>query len=155
MSPDVLPATAQRILPDVTDAQISTEVQLLSSRELASEVLDEAGLGGDPGVAREKTLAKFRKKLQVTPVNKSNMIRVRYSAPSAGQAARVLDLLSKRYLDRHLRLHSNSGSFVFFEQQTTDAERQLREAQQRLADFQQQTGLASAAEQKTLLLQVD
>ncbi len=138
---------------DVTDAQIATEVQMLASRELAEIVLPETGFWGGTPQLREKALAKLQKSLQIMPVMKSAMIRVRYSSTDAAQSRRVLDALAKAYLNRHVELHSNSGSLQFFEQQSGEAKARLEEAQNELLKFQTSSGVVSASEQKELLLQ--
>ena len=99
---------------DVSDAQISTEMQMLSSRELAAKVVDQMGIGGDDEASRSRAITKLQKDLRVAPLLKSNMIQVRYSNKDAAASTRVLNLLTKAYLDRHLELHSNSGSLDFF-----------------------------------------
>lgn len=138
---------------DVTDGQIATEVQLLSSRELVDSILYATGFSGGTKADRERELGKLQKALQVMPVMKSSMIRVRYSSPDPKQSARVLEALSKAYLDRHLKLHGTSGSLQFFEEQSAEAQARLSEAQDKLLKFQQSSGVVSAAEQKDMLLQ--
>ena len=138
---------------DVSDAQISTEVQMLSSRELAAKVVDQMGMGNSDAAARSRAITKLQKDLRVAPLLKSNMIQVRYSNKDATTSTRVLDLLTKAYLDRHLELHSNSGSLDFFAGQSSQAEQAWKEAQAKLLAFQQRSGAVSAAAQKDLYLQ--
>jgi polysaccharide biosynthesis protein PslE len=94
----------------------------------------------------------LQRDLQAAPVVKSNMIRARYSNTDPERAMAVLEALATAYLDQHLQLHSNSTSFEFFDKQASDAQGRWKEAQQRLLDFQQSSGVASAAEEKELLL---
>ena len=151
VNPDGSSSMQQR-QADVSDAQMSTEVQMLSSRELADKLLPVAGFVGSSGMQREAALVKLQKDIQVSPVVKSNMIRVRYANPDAQRVRQVLETLAAAYLEAHLQLHGNSGSLEFFERQSTEAEKRWKEAQQKLLDFQQSAGVVSGAEEKDLLL---
>ncbi len=138
---------------DVTDGQIATEVQMLSSHELADDILSATGFSGGTRVDRENAIGKLQKALQIMPVMKSSMIRVRYSSSDPKQSARVLEAMAKAYLDRHLKLHGTSGSLEFFEAQSAEAQTKLSESQDKLLKFQQASGVVSATEQKDMLLQ--
>ena len=138
---------------DISDAQISTEVQLLTNREILEKLLPLTGFNSSTIAGeQERALAKLKKDLIIAPIVKSNMIRVRYSNPDPKRAAQVLDALSKAYLDQHLRLLGNTGSFEFFDQQSADAEKRWKAAQGKLLDFQRASGVVSAVDQKDLLL---
>jgi len=137
---------------DVTDQQMATEVQILASRELASQALPAAGFNGGTQIEREKALAKLQKNLQVAPVLKANMIRVRYAATDPQQAVNVLEAIAKAYPDQQVQLRGNSGQMGFFEKQSADAEEKLKDADQKLLEFQQGSGVVSATDQKQMLL---
>jgi uncharacterized protein involved in exopolysaccharide biosynthesis len=137
----------------MSDAQISTEVQMLSSRDLALKLLPIAGYSVATEAERETALVKLQKDLTIAPLLKSNMIRVRYLSRDPKRAMQVLDTLAAAYLDEHLQLHGNSGSFEFFDSQATEAENRLKDAQNKLLEFQQSSGVVSAAEEKHMLLQ--
>jgi uncharacterized protein involved in exopolysaccharide biosynthesis len=136
---------------DISDQQISTEVQILASRELASQALPATGFTGT-AIERERALARLQKNLQIAPVLKANMIRVRYFAADPSQAANVLKALAAAYRDQHARLHGNPGQLGFFNQQSAEAEKKLKDADNKLLEFQQGSGIVSAAEQKQMLL---
>jgi uncharacterized protein involved in exopolysaccharide biosynthesis len=137
---------------DISDQQMATEVQILSSRDLARKALRASGFQGGPGIEQEKALNKLQKSLQVAPVLKANMIRVRYSAADPDQVVKVLEALAKAYPDEHVQLHGNPGQMGFFDQQASDAEKNLKEANDKLLAFQQSTGVVSAADQKQMIL---
>ena len=101
---------------------------------------------------QERALAKLQKNIQISPIMKSNMIRVRYTSPDQKKATQVLNVLAKSYLDRHLELHGDTGSFQFFDGQSTAAERRLKEAQSKLVGFQRTSGEANVLETKDLVL---
>jgi uncharacterized protein involved in exopolysaccharide biosynthesis len=137
---------------DVTDQQMSTEVQILSSRDLSRTALSAAGFHGGSDIEQERALDKLQKNLQVSPVLKANMIRVRYSAPSPNQAVEVLEALAAAYPEQHLQLHGNPGEMGFFDSQAADADKKLKDAENQLLVFQQESGVVSASDQKQMLL---
>ncbi len=137
---------------DITDQQMATEVQILSSSELASKALRAAGFRGGSKIEQERALAKLQKNMQIAPVQKANMIRVRYTATDPNQAMNVLEVLAKAYPDEHLQLHGNPGEMSFFNQQSAEAEKKLKDAENKLLEFQQGSGVVSAAEQKQMVL---
>lgn len=145
---------ASTLKTEVTDADLATEVQLLQSYELAAKVVDQAmrGGGGDRA-SRERAIDKFQKELQVMPLMKSDMIRVRYSAITPDGSERALKILADAYMERNLRLHGNPESLTFFDQQTTDSDARLAGAQAKLLAFQKRSGVANAGTQKDLTLQ--
>ncbi len=150
LTPDESPSAIRQT--EINDAQMGTEVQLLSSRELFAKVVDQLGLAGPTPADRERAIGKLQKKVSIAPVMKSSMIRVRYASTDPKLSARVLKTLGDAYLERHLQLHSSAGSFAFFQSQADVYEHKLADAQARLVDFQQKSGVVSGAEEKDLLL---
>src|SRR5579872_2325479 len=150
LTPDESPGAIHQT--EINDAQMGTEVQLLSSRELFAKVVDQCGLAGPTPADKERAIGKLQKKVHIAPLMKSSMIRVRYASTDPKLSARVLKTLGDAYLERHLQLHSSAGSFAFFQTQADVYERKLAEAQARLVEFQQKSGVVSGAEEKDLLL---
>ncbi|HEY3738976.1 MAG TPA: Wzz/FepE/Etk N-terminal domain-containing protein [Bryobacteraceae bacterium] len=151
VNPDGSSSMLQR-QADVSDAQLSTEVEMLSSRAIAVKLLPYAGFAGGTDVDREHALGKLRRSLTVAPVVKSNMIRVRYTSRSQTSGVPLLDAMAAAYLEEHLSLRGSAGSYEFFDQQTTEAENRWKDAQKKLLAFEQTTGIVSGAEEKGLLL---
>ncbi len=145
---------------EVGEAQIATEIQLLSGKELFRDVARQCGLAAlnpaDTPETRallvEKAANKLQKEVKISPVLKANMIRVTYSARNPALAALVLQVLADRYMNRHLKVHSASGTYEFFDRQTRLFEKQLGEAQARLAQFQQRTKIVMLSQQKEMNL---
>jgi uncharacterized protein involved in exopolysaccharide biosynthesis len=137
---------------EITDGQMATEIQLLSSLDVFRKVVDLCNLGGMTPASHEKATAALQKKVRIAPLMKSSMIRVRYASPDARLSAEVLQALADTYFERHLQLHSNAGSFTFFQEQAEAYEQKLKDAEQRLVDFQNTSGVVGAPEQKELLI---
>ncbi len=137
---------------DLVEAQMATEVELLTSDELFSAVIVKNGLapgGSENREAMDKTLKKLRKKLRVVPGVKSNVISVQFSAGTPEQAAQVLNTLAAAYLDRHLEIHRVAGSFVFFREESTRAAAELDAAQKALSEFEQRNNTVMLEQQKS------
>ncbi|MGA3025697.1 MAG: Wzz/FepE/Etk N-terminal domain-containing protein [Bryobacteraceae bacterium] len=150
VTPDGAPMTAMQT--EISDTEMGTEMQLLSSRELFLKVVDECRLGGSAPASRERAADKLLKKVRIAPLMKSSMIRVRYSSPDASLSARVLQSLADGYFERHMQIHSTSGSFAFFQQQAEVYERKLHDAEEKLLQFQRNSGVVGAPERKELLV---
>jgi uncharacterized protein involved in exopolysaccharide biosynthesis len=151
VTPDGTPMTAQQT-GEISDTEMGTEMQLLSSRELFLKVVDECRLGGSTPATRERAVDKLLKKVRIAPLMKSSMIRVRYASPDAELSARVLQSLADAYLERHMQIHSTSGSFAFFQQQADVYARKLHDAEEKLLRFQKTSGVVGAPERKELLI---
>jgi uncharacterized protein involved in exopolysaccharide biosynthesis len=150
VTPDGRPTAMAQ--PEISDGQMATEIQLLSSVDLFRKVIDQCGLGGMTPASHEKATATLQRKLRIAPLMKSSMIRVRYASPDPKMSAEVLQALADAYFERHLQIHSNAGSFAFFQQQADAYEQKLKDAEARLVEFQNTSGVVGAPEQKELLI---
>ena len=138
---------------DVSDSQISTELQLITSQELMREVVAKLGIGGPTAQSAEEMAQKLSRDVKITPVLKSSLIRAKYLSTDPKLATRVLNTLVQLYLQRHLQAHGNEGSYEFFEGQAVSYEAKLKGAKDALVDFQRRSGVIGAAVQKDLLIQ--
>jgi uncharacterized protein involved in exopolysaccharide biosynthesis len=149
---------------DVTETQINSEIELLTSKDLLTEVVKQCNLARpDTGwlsrtpspeaVRLEKAVTRLAKDLSVTPVRKANIISISYSADSPQVAAAVLKKLGELYLEKHLLLHHPKGATDFFKDQADEYESKLKDAEQKFAEFQQSNNLVVLNEQKQLTLQ--
>ncbi len=150
MSPE---AGSSQTRAETTEADIATEVQLLGSRELLRTVVLNSHLA-KPGseAAIDKAVDKLGAALKISPVLRSDMIRVKYASHSPAQTALVLRTLCDAYMERHLQLHSNPASYDFFTQQADFYARQLQQAHDKLLEFQQKTKIVLLPEQKDIIL---
>jgi uncharacterized protein involved in exopolysaccharide biosynthesis len=83
------------------------------------------------------------------------MIEVSYASPDPLLSARVLTTLADGYLVKHLAVNRPPGAFNFFQQQAEQYQKELTEAEARLADFgrDQEHGAVSPQIQRDLVLQ--
>src|SRR5438876_4119339 len=148
---------------EVSENQINSEIELLTSRDLLTQVVNECSLakleGGwfasaaREGVRVETAVNRLSTDLAITPVRKANIISITYSSNSAELSASVLKKLGDLYLEKHLKLHHPTGAADFFKEKADEYESQLRESEQRLTDFQQSNNLVVLNQQKDLTLQ--
>jgi polysaccharide chain length determinant protein (PEP-CTERM system associated) len=149
---------------DVSETEINSEIELLTSRDLLTQVAKDTGLA-QPGSTSfwkkpipeaeriEKAATDLSKDLVITPVKKANVISVSYSANSPEVAAAVLKKLGELYLEKHLKLHHPTGASDFFKEKADEYETQLHDSEKQLTNFQQDNNLIVLAQQKDLTLQ--
>ena len=149
---------------EVSENVINSEIELLTSRDLLSQIAKETGLGQAgwlsfwkkpvPEAERiEKAATDLSKDLVITPVKKANVISISYSANSPEVAAAVLKKLGDLYLEKHLKLHHPTGASDFFKEKAEQYESQLHDSEKQLTGFQQDNNLVVLAQQKDLTLQ--
>ncbi len=150
----------------VSENQINSEIELLSSKDLLNQVAAECGLEErqasllqrlglketpNSREARiEEAANRLAKDLTIEPVKKANIIELKYTSSSPEVAARVLRKLQELYFEKHLKLHRPAGTYEFFKAQADQSESQLRTAEKDLSNFQQSNNVVSLAQQKEL-----
>lgn len=146
-------------LNEVSQAQITAEIELLKSRDLLEKVVKEINLAKPekPGAEIsekdiELAIQKLDKDLQIDAVKKANIIEIKYLSESPRNAAAVLSLLSELYMAKHLKLHRPPGTYEFFKEQADQYEEDLRASENTLSNFQQKESLVEINQQKELTL---
>src|SRR5882762_9755133 len=164
ITPEATNSSPLGVDPDVSETAINSEIELLTSQDLLTQVVKETGLDKltpasswmkpVPGAERiEKASADLAKDLVITPVKKANVISISYSANSPEVAAAVLKHLGDLYLEKHLQLHHPTGASDFFKDKADQYETQLHDSEKQLTNFQQDNKLVVLAQQKDLTLQ--
>jgi len=149
---------------EVTENQINSEIELLTSKDLLTQIVKESGLADQksswfsrapqPETVRvENAVNQLAKDLVVTPARKANIISVTYASNSPELSAKVLKRLGDLYLEKHLKLHHPEGATDFFQNKAGEYETQLKETENRFTQFQQSNNLVVLAQQKELTLQ--
>jgi len=149
---------------DVSENEINSEIELLTSTDLLTQVAKDTGLSQAgrasfwtrpaPEAERiERAATDLAKDLVITPVKKANVISISYSANSPEVAAAVLKSLGDLYLEKHLKLHHPTGASDFFKEKADQYETQLHDSEKQLTNFQQDNKLVVLAQQKDLTLQ--
>lgn len=149
---------------DVSENQINSEIELLTSKDLLNQVVTECdlaakqpstlqrlGLKDAPQTSEariEEATDRLAKSLVIEPVKKASIIEVTYTSESPEKAALVLRKLRDLYLEKHVRLHRPPGTFEFFKTQSDQYEQQLQAAEKQFSDFQQSMNVVSLNQQK-------
>ena len=145
--------------PDITEEELNSEVELLSDEDLLKQVVKMAELvpADTPDFERpaeiEHAVRKLSRRLDVEALKKSNLIQVSYKDTDPERAARILSALSTLYVRRHMNLQRPSGEIQFFDQQTAESEKKLRQSEAELVHFTRARGVVSAAMERDIALQ--
>jgi uncharacterized protein involved in exopolysaccharide biosynthesis len=157
----------QQFRTEVSEEELESEAELLKSKDLLSKVVvacdlqkevgnslwisisskvlrasdDTAGAVTDERISR--AVLVLEKNLDVRPIKLTNLISVSYKAADPYQAARVLNIISSLYLEKHLAMHRAPGVFDFFHQQAEEYRNALVKSEARLADFGRREGVVS------------
>src|SRR6266404_5962574 len=148
---------------DVSENQINSEIELLTSKDLLTQVVTATGLDKQEtsllnrsmidAVRVERAVNRLTKDLSINPVRKANVITISYASDSPQLSAAVLKKLGELYLEKHLKLNHPVGATDFFKEKADEYETQLKESEQKLTDFQQSNNLVVLSQQKELTLQ--
>ena len=167
--------SAQRqLLPEATEAELNSEVELLRSRDLLTEVVAATGLHQrEAGIwphlwtvaanateerpsESDKTIARATRvledELEVLPISRSSLILVSYASSDAALSAAVLGALADRYLAKHLAVRRPPGAFRFFDQEVERYRTQLAALHARLDQHRRDTSVVSAQLEKETAL---
>ncbi len=143
---------------EVSDAEVTSEIELLKSKELLAKVAMMNGLapsGNSSEDARLRALAveQLIVDLRAAPIKKTSLIGVVFVARDANQAAKVLNTAVDLYIEKHLAVHRKRGASEFFTKQAADYKDQLETAQRMLGGFEQHYQAVLLDRQKEGLLQ--
>ena len=154
--------TANTSIADELKTEIQTDITLLKSDVLALTVIrdldlmskrpfrsaayeEEKGRPLDQAPrTREKALKLFQKNLKVESPPDTRLITVTFQNPDANLAAKVANSLCESFIANTMeRRHSSIFQASRWLQKQLDAlKKQVQESQQRLADYERETGLA-------------
>src|SRR5256886_3603210 len=149
---------------EVSENQINSEIELLTSKDLLTQVVNECGLANaerswlsktppSEAVRAEQAVNRLTKDLAISPVRQANIISISYSSNSAELSASVLKKLGELYFEKHLKLHHPAGASDFFKEKADEKESHLKVPDQWLADFEQKNNLVVLSQPKNLTLQ--
>jgi polysaccharide biosynthesis transport protein len=139
-----------------TDTVINSEVEILTSSDLAREVVQAIGVkqllpkAGDKAPVNTAIEAYF-KGLDVSLVKGTNIISIAFKSSNSKLPEPVLQELVKRYFDKHLEVHRSAGAFAFVTKETEQLRAELSQTEQQLKAIKDQAGIISLAENKSSL----
>ena len=137
----------------VTEEQINSEIQLLQSQSLANVVVDPEWNNHAPGSltdaqykAHDKAVGDFEKHLSVDLIRKSNVIHAEYVAQNPKTATEMLNRLLTTFLAKQREIAQPPGTAKFFANEAARYKVALDQAQDQLAQYQQQHQIVSLAD---------
>lgn len=135
---------------------IASEVEILSSLDLAAQVAEAIGpkrLIPDAKGPLSNTVAAalISKSLRVEAAKEGNIIVVSYQSRDPELTTLVLQELVNRYFVKHLEVHRSAGAFDFVTQQTDQVRQRLSQTEDALKPLKEMAGILSLADGKTAL----
>jgi len=133
---------------------INTEVEILGSMDIATQVADTVGidriLGREKGPKdRDHAAAVIRQNLLVEPLPKSSVIRLSYQSPDPALVQPVLTAVVEAYLKKHVEVHRGEGAVGDFLSQETDQLRtRLAQTEEELRQAKNKAGIISVDDAK-------
>jgi uncharacterized protein involved in exopolysaccharide biosynthesis len=182
--PQDSPNQPSAITSPVTEQDLNSEVELLSSPLLIRRALDGVAqrkrggmlangadylrslwalpgagydaLHGVPGMTpRDDWAVKIERNLSTSVIKRSNVIEVEFRAHDPSWSAEFLGRLLNLYLELHARISHDTQAENFFEAQRRLLEDRLNRAQETLRSAQLQTGITEVgAQQQALITQL-
>jgi uncharacterized protein involved in exopolysaccharide biosynthesis/Mrp family chromosome partitioning ATPase len=142
----------QKRLPESGENIINSEIEILTSRDLADQVASVVGadkllgkLGGSNDVVRAAGVVQGG--LQVQAPQKSSVIRIAFEHQDPAVTQPVLRQLITAYIAKHLEVHRGVGMFDdYLAKQRDKLRSDLAEAENELRQLKQQLGLVSLEE---------
>ena len=101
---------------------------------------------------RDKAIRILLTNLDTETQKNSNILSISYKANSPELAHLVVARLIDFYLDKHISVHRTTGSDEFFSRQAEGLRAKLAQTEEAFRDLKNQTGVASVAEQRTILV---
>jgi uncharacterized protein involved in exopolysaccharide biosynthesis len=155
---------------EVSENQINSEIELLTSEDLLKQVVTECGLyksnsssilvrlglkeaNQSQAAQIEEASRRLAKDLVITPVKKANIIDVKYASGSPAMAVAVLRKVQDLYLEKHLKLHRPPGTYDFFKTKSEQYEGELQDVEKERSHFQQSMNVISLTQQKEQTVQ--
>jgi polysaccharide biosynthesis protein PslE len=150
------------------EERLNSEVEMLTGRNLAEQVIRDIGLetlypdllekplfsfGSSARLTPvDRALLVFQKKLTVEAVKKSNIIDIQFQHKDPAVAARVVNKLVAVFLEHHISVYKESGGYSFFIEQVNLCEKKLRDSEEALKSFKSSNTIVALQEQKSVLL---
>ena len=125
-----------------TDTVIGSEIEILSSWDLAVQAAEAVGAKRFGAATKEAAASTIAGGLTLTTHKGSNIIFASYTNRNPELATLVLSELVNRYFNKHLEVHRSAGAFDFVTQQTDQVRARLNQTEDALKELKQKAGMA-------------
>lgn len=135
------------VAPQLAASYMATQVDIIGSRTVALQVIDELGLARSPE-HREALVPRILSNLEVEPSSDSRLIHVRYSAPTAQEAARFANAFARGHAAavENLAAEPSRRNSERFDTQIGIMRERVNGAQSALTTYQQENGIIAVDE---------
>ena len=150
------------------EAMFASQVQVLTSRDLASRVIDKLGiidepelqegsllsgifaslgLGGSSKDAKERAIENFAKRLNIEAVDMTRVISVQYRSLKAQMAADIVNAVIEDYrlLQRNAKVANTKDATRLLETEITKLRERVRMAESKVESFRARSDLLQTA----------
>ena len=141
-----------KIVGDITDSEVNSQAQLLRSRDVLSQTLDQLGRPSSPTTVRDRAIEALDTKLDVEPVRESNILNVSYVDSSPERARDTLQALASSFVGKELSVLRPMHGEKLFVGLVEERQKELATAQTNFAKFKVETGIASLKDDEAALL---
>jgi uncharacterized protein involved in exopolysaccharide biosynthesis len=143
---------------ETSEAQVNSEIELLTSNDLLKQVVIKCGLDrrqhvADSETAIERAVERLQTDLKVGAARKANIIVVGYVDTDPRRAVSVLSNLESLYLEEHLRVHGVPGTYEFFKREADRYQKEMKQAEDKLDRYRQRENIVSLTDQKYVTMQ--
>lgn len=142
------PTQEEKVLsPQVVEAIVGTQADVIRSNSVLSEVARRAGLEAEmTGSERDRkqaALAIVRKNVNVATDRASNVIRIGYTDKDPEQSAKIVNLVVDVFIDKQVELRAEPAqrNAKWYTERTVEVRKRYEAAQKRLSDFQREHGI--------------
>lgn len=151
-SKNVDPITGAQVAPQQLINYVSTQINVIGSRNVAFKVIDalhlvDASVGNGPD-ARERIADKLLKKLEVIPTRDSGVISIGYGSANPDVAALIANAFARAYIEVSLELTQDPArrQSAWFDEQIQGLRKTLESAQARLSEAQRARSIVGTDE---------
>jgi chain length determinant protein EpsF len=149
------PMKEAALAPSLVPTHLSTQTEIIRSRNVATKVIEKIGLANDPAVVeayRESgadtdlnswLVENVLRAVDAKTARNSNIIRVSYTSTDPENAARMANAFADAYIQTSLELKVDPArrQVTWYEQQVSQLRDDLVASQQRLAKYQSDHGV--------------
>jgi succinoglycan biosynthesis transport protein ExoP len=161
--PLVAKESSQLIISQVTEEDLNSEMTILKSRQAIEDTLRALGVNeswrhegplqrarnavaGALGVPRlayfDEMVLALEKQVEVSPIRKSNVLKISYRHPNPEWATQVVRGLTERYITRRAEVYQSPQAVPFFEEEMRAAETRLKNAERALEAYSKKAGVS-------------
>jgi uncharacterized protein involved in exopolysaccharide biosynthesis len=139
---------------------VNSQMGVLQSQDLITDVIDTITIGAlypslmsipDPKARESAAIDRFNKDLDVQAQKDANIIDVTLLNPNADLAAKALNALIDKFINKQSALYQ-STQLPFMERQLEQARQQLQKSRAAVQEFKASAGINSLDEERTFLL---